>query len=58
MSLKIKYFIQLGAEAFNAVVVADIPRGLQGEWEICPGWVCLVTVVDIPVGNYVLNIYG
>ncbi len=56
MSLNSKFFI--GAEAFNAVIVADVPRGLRGELNHCPGWVCLVTVVDIPVGNYILNIYG
>ena len=56
MSLNNKYFI--GAEAFTAVIVANVPGGLQGEWNHCPGWVCLVTVVDIPVGNHILNIYG
>lgn len=56
MPLNNRYFV--GTEAFNAVIVADIPRGLPGEWSHCPGWVCLVNVVDIPVGNYILNLYG
>ncbi len=53
MSLNSKFFI--GAEAFNGVIVVDVPRGLRGEWNH-PG--CLVTVVDIPIGSYILNIYG
>ena len=55
------YFIltlTVGDETFNAVIVADVPHGLPGEWDRFPEKIALVTVVPIKKGDFVRNIYG